>query len=290
MIRTILLIGCGNLGKRYVETIDNNLKNVKILIVDPYVDFSTLNIKNICFEYHKDISDIKDTCIDLAIFAVCSDIRYTLTVNVIQKFTVKYIIFEKFLFQKENDYYEVKSLLKSNNIKSWVNTPRPTYEFYKKIKKHNINLTVFGKNWGLACNAIHFIDLFCFLNNSYDITLEDNDLVISNSKRKNFYEFYGTIRGKNKENTLVLKCDKGEKFQLIKTLNGTKIENKNGKLYVDNKVLYKIPYLSEYMHKIIEDILCNDDCDLTKYDNSMKIHLSLLRVLTKHFKGDVLIT
>ena len=46
--------------------------------------------------------------------------------------------------------------------------PEEFLSFYKLLNKksknaNKINIHVKGSNWGMACNTIHFLDLFSFL-------------------------------------------------------------------------------------------------------------------------------
>ena len=67
------------------------------------------------------------------------------------------------MFQKEEEFDIALNWFVEKNIRAWVNCPRRLFNIYQKIKNEIIDediitMTVFGGEWGLACNAIHYID------------------------------------------------------------------------------------------------------------------------------------
>lgn len=292
----ILIIGCGNLGKRYIQSIDTHMKsyNINLLLVDPYTDFTLIKLTNHKSTSFKDITNIPtQTSIDLAIVTTCADIRYKITKSLIDLFTIKYLILEKVLFQKEKHYHDMLKIFKENNIKVWVNTPRRTYDFYKNLKQQlngdKITMEVTGANWGMACNSIHFIDLFCYLNDDYNIDFTPTTLQLLPCKRPGFSELVGKY--KNKNNTLSISCNQSTNFSLKKIIKSPKftisIDNIGGTLHTTTGTTFKTPYLSNHIYKFIKQIIDTNDCDLAKYENSMKIHIPMINLFNDTFKSDV---
>ena len=87
------------------------------------------------------------------------------------------------------------------------------YPFYKNLREvlsesSHIHMSVQGGDWGLACNGLHYIDIFLHLINSNNIDLNTSNLdnQILESKRKGFIEVSGSITGKSKQSTLSLTC------------------------------------------------------------------------------------
>ena len=68
----------------------------------------------------------KDNNFDLCIISTSSDVRASVTTNLLNRCKVRFIIFEKILFQKEIDFEIISELLKKNRVKAWVNCPRRT--------------------------------------------------------------------------------------------------------------------------------------------------------------------
>ena len=88
-----------------------------------------------------------------------------------------------------------------NSKKAWVNTQEGIMPLYKKIKdkiytdeKGSINIDVTGGEWGLACNAISFIDLFEWLTDSKVEDIDSSSIKFwKPSKRIGFVEAIGSI-------------------------------------------------------------------------------------------------
>lgn len=281
----ILLVGCGKLGQCYLQSIHNHLENVKIITVDPFVE-----IENSDHHVHQ-LVELDNQDFDLAIVTTCSDIRYQIVKDILNTFKVKYMILEKILFQNQQEYLEIQERLIETATTAWVNCPRRTYQCYKQIKEminpnNKVKLQVSGSNWGLACNIIHFLDLYAYLSDDYDFELKSKDLVMFDSKRMNFYEFNGEIYGDN----FNIKCDSTNNlFSLKKTImiddRTININNQAGTLKIDDlDISFKTPYVSEYMGKFIQKILVDGECDLPTYQQSTKIHLKLIDLIKPEFE------
>ena len=117
---------------------------MNIFIVDPNLD--SLNIARERYEsisgtdsnivsYSKSLDDVTCTSkIDIVIIATASNVRAEVTVDLLKKFEVKTIIFEKILFQKRNDYFLISELLKNKNVNAYVNCPMRMMSFYNEIQ------------------------------------------------------------------------------------------------------------------------------------------------------------
>ena len=68
-----------------------------------------------------------------------------------------------------------------------------------------MSVDIFGENWGLSCNSLHFIDLICYLTDSNIISINTSGVSdkIMSSKRAGFIEFTGSIDVKLKNNVMV---------------------------------------------------------------------------------------
>ena len=111
-VKKILIIGFGNLGKRYYESI-NQLENVEIYIYDPYLE--DINIPNIVKTLQLNF------LIDLVIISTCADVRFNVAYELINNNNITSIIFEKFLFLEEQHYDIISKLLIKKNINAYWN-------------------------------------------------------------------------------------------------------------------------------------------------------------------------
>jgi hypothetical protein len=187
-------------------------------------------------------------------------------------------------------------LLKSKNVKAWVNFPRRVIPFYKDLKKtikphEQIFYTVQGGEWGLACNAIHFVDHFCFLTEEtdYEVSCHNLDKRVKQSKRKGFVEFTGSLHcyfRDGGELTLVSQNDMNcppLTTILAKSLLCT-VEEEKGVARMSKQendwnlaeTKFKWYRQSELTHRIVEEIVATGKCGLTSIEESYLIHRPLL--------------
>ncbi|MCX8059004.1 MAG: Gfo/Idh/MocA family oxidoreductase [Spirochaetes bacterium] len=316
-MRNILLIGCGNIGKRYLEDLfkDNNnflyvvennfnsIENAKILLNKKELN----NVK-----FYPDLFNLyeekKNIIFDFLIIATNSDIRFNLFKEANKYFEIKYIILEKVLFSKLDNYYEALDIIKNKNLKVWVNHPRRIFNFYKnlklELKKNNYKILFFkylGYNWNLLSNCLHMLDLYFYLNNEENIDEFEIDINIKKffeSKRKNFLEAYGEIILGNKNTFLVisdLNSFYGKDEIIIEFENNAFIIlEKNSKMITikDNMISEVdtpiIEYQSTISRKIIDEIFNNGSSTLPDYLNSMKLHLKFLECFSKKYNRLIL--
>ena len=301
----IAIIGAGQLGSRHLQGIGKSLKNLKIHVVDPSSDALALAEKRLkefsekkAF-FYTSINDLP-FYIELGIIATTSNKRREIIEDFLNKFSVKYLILEKIVFQKATDFKYMKSLFIQKKVKVWINCVRRSYLFYKNLIEElcddRVLISVKGNNWGLACNGIHMIDLLQFLTKGSKIKIKTNNLknIILDSKRSGFKELKGQLSVEN---------DRGDRLQLNdeeKYEGNFIISIKNGNIKWDifelsnfvikhkiNKDSYKekikIPYQSELSDKIVNQIINTGESDLTSYEECMQYHIPMLDAYNKHF-------
>ena len=300
----ILIVGFGNLGKRYYEAIsqikhfviNNTNQPNNIYIYDPFIntDVEGATILN---------SLCTRIVIDLAIISTCADVRFSVTEELIENNTVINIIFEKFLFLYEDDYTNMDVLLKKNYINAWVNCTRRLYEPYRYIYKKlitDIRMVVVGDKWDLCSNGIHYLDLYNYLDPGIKIgNLKMIDGEIIDSKRPGFKSMTGTIVSSNGNFRLVCNKNNGNiitkkiwnseyEFVLINCNNQLNIieHNKNNDSY--KTMVYDIPFLSEISKEFITNIIENKEVNLPTFADSIEPHKQLLKLFTDEFiKKDI---
>ena len=113
---------------------------------------------------------------------------------------VKSWVLEKVLAQSCEQLDQIERALGSNNS-VWVNTPRRLMPWHQLIRSQlvtndigPINVEVTGSSWGLACNAIHFIDLVSWWTGASVDYVDNRSLDFwEPSKRYGFQEAFGTL-------------------------------------------------------------------------------------------------
>ena len=308
-MRTVLIAGAGQLGSRHLQGVKQSEHELDIWAYDPSRD--ALIIAEERYKQIKDISEKKvhfiqtmeeiPQNIDIAIIASSSKPRYAIVTELLYTHNVRYLILEKFLFPRMSDYDNISSLLLEKKVKAYVNCPRRMYECYDIIKSHidknkPIAFSMSGKNWGLCCNSIHFIDIFMYISGEkdYKINLDALSNEVIDSKRVGYIELLGTID--------ITTCN-GHKLTLTSTMeyedepriiidNGNLNINLNegtGELNIDGKI-YKseLKYQSELSGTIVDQLINIGDCKLTPYNESAIYHkrfLSTIAPFINRIKG-----
>ena len=309
----ILLVGAGQLGSRHLQGLAQIDIPVSIAVIDP--NRSSLKTAQERFVEIKENPNIKEIrfytsidkapgSIDLAVIATGADVRAEVVTSLIADRTVRNIILEKFLFQKEADFARVGELLQKQQVNAVVNCPRRLYPIYRQLQnilsgEVSITFCVDGSNWGLGCNVIHFLDLFAFLTGNSSIKIDDKllDKAVLESKRPGFVEFTGTLKGSNARGDrfeISSRIEPGTPLQVsIETTNQQiKIHEAGGKALFSNKVTgtehqetFTMPYQSQLTGVVAREMLMNKDCGLTPYHESMQLHLPVLRSFIGHLNN-----
>ena len=312
-IYNVAIIGAGQLGSRHLQglkksnidisifTVDTNPESLKVA-EERYQEVESNNhIKSI--DFFSDIS-LLPSHLDLAIIATNSIPRADLTKRLLNTKKVKNIVFEKFLFPSIDDYSTIKKYLKNNNTKAWVNCIFRCFSFYKDLKRLLANSTalemnVVGKNWGLACNSIHYIDIFSMLTGKNDFEIDTSLLEkIINSKRSGYIEFIGTIKGKsingdyyfkltdyeNNELFTIYIITEKHKITIYETQKIAHIETMDGNL---QKLEVDIRNQSDMTWMIAEQILLTNSSDLPSYSESADLHIQFLKAIIKYYNREI---
>jgi len=306
----IVLIGAGQLGSRHLQGLANIDIPVSIDVIDPneaslqtarerYAQIAANpNISKVRFLPR--ISDLSGQ-IDLAIVATGADVRADVISSLVLNYTVRNLLMEKVLFQKEADFDRIATLLSRQQVYAEVNCPRRIFPFYLHLKEilsvaTGFSFSVDGSNWGMGCNAIHFLDLFAHLSGNSVVEIKDvllNEKILE-SKRPGFVEFTGTISGNNLrgdsfsissriEPDVPLKITIKTDAQLIE------IDESAGKASFFNKVTevksqesFVLPYQSQLTGIVARDILLSGAGGLTPYSESAQLHIPILRAFLTH--------
>lgn len=312
----IAVIGTGQIGSRHLQGIALSERDLNVFILDKDPDsidlakqrLSEMNhndMKNITFHYIIGIEELPDQ-IDLAIIATGSNVRKAVTEELLGKKKVSYLLLEKILFDKIEDYDIISKLIKSEGVKTWVNCPRRMSSTYESIRAsikndrdYGVVFQVSGGDWGLGCNGIHYLDLFCYLLDqpisSMDASGLDNEL--SESKRKGFIEFTGSLRGTigpnssfelssvkegNQEFEIIIKAN-NETFMIKEAVGVVRARENNCESgWKESRI--DLPYQSQLTHNVLEQILSAGTCNLTPYEESAEIHIPLLSAYMQKLK------
>ncbi|MFE4242159.1 Gfo/Idh/MocA family oxidoreductase [Peribacillus butanolivorans] len=303
----VIIIGCGNIGFRHFEGLLKTDLSLVIYVIDPNVE--ALNRVQKCYEesnseektcyFLESIKNIPEY-IDLCIIATSSKVRLEVAERILKTTSVKYLILEKVLFQKESDYDQMSFLLKEYNVKGcWVNCPLRTLPIFMELKEKvnsNLNFYVEYRNFGIGCNSIHQLDLFSFLTNCLDLKIETSKLEnVVESKREGYLEVLGILTAStNKEDTLIISSNiqsSPEYFMKLKfneeiwtifpLLEKITVEGTQNNEIIEKVINY--PKQSSITSLLVTELLLLGKCSLPDYETSKKLHVNLIKNLNTFF-------
>ena len=168
MMKKVLLVGCGNIGSRHLQSLIQLEDSTYITIVEPNEN-SKNNAKSILsdssysnenLKWISNISKLTESY-DLTIIATQSTNRSQLISQLLINGNKKFLI-EKMVCQSVSEYKKILDDFKKFQAKGWVNTNFRYFSFYQKLAKYfatNIPqkfVICGGEEKGLGSNAIHF--------------------------------------------------------------------------------------------------------------------------------------
>lgn len=305
-MNNIAIIGVGALGKRHLQSMVELQDQCQIYAVE--INEEIIKVLKTEFPDVKFITTVEELPdeLEVVVIATNSNIRRILFEQLINHSIVKYIIFEKVLFQKEDDYYFVQDKLNELSIHAWVNCARREWDSYKSLKEeltscNELYISAIGGQWGIGCNGIHILDLIEFLSDNEIETLDMSGLEnkIVESKRKGFYEFFGTISGtsgKCRNYNIACMDDSILPFRIEITTEKSRymIDEGNNYILISDaesdwqwkKREFKQVYQSQMTGRVIKSIIDEGTCNLSDFESSMKLHLKYIMPLIDFFKSN----
>ena len=207
-IPVVLLVGAGQLGSRYLQGLSGIDRQLKIVVVDPSsgsLDMARQRLAEVLPAASHEVQfstslDEAPNHLHLALVVTPAHCRANVVAAIRARCEVSAWILEKVLAQSSQQVDQIeKSLEGQSNV--WVNTPRRVMTWHQDIKEQLLScgsaalrVRMSGGHWGLACNAIHFIDLVSWWTGS---TVNDVDCQGLEdwlpSKRPGYQEVFGSI-------------------------------------------------------------------------------------------------
>ena len=308
----ILLVGCGQLGSRHLQAVAC-LKEVReIHVVDPNPQsillgkerlrtMSGVNRK-ITFEWHAELNKVAAGG-DLCIVATQAKGRSELIQKIAERFIYKNFLIEKIVCPSIKEYQSLLLFQKQKKISIWVNCQTRTFDVHQYIKScvnpsEPITFSAVGGNYGLACNGIHYADLFAFYTDADRIECSGSriDPVLYPSKRgKDIWDLSGTLLGNSKNRSdfilsfsaldndpdVVTIATPHRRF-MIDHLRKFAYECRAGSKW--KKLIMQGDYFVSQTSQILaRDILVKGKCALPTLKECFPAHEFILKTLQPHF-------
>lgn len=302
----VAIIGAGQLGRRHLQGLVKSGHTLSVHVIDPF-ESSRRAVEELILssgagalpniKVHATV-DALPSKLDLVIVATTANNRLKAIEQLLRVSKVRHLVLEKFLFNDTDQYELAKTLITSNGVTAWVNTPRRHFDVYRDLRERNrenklLQFTVDGGDWGLCCNSVHFVDLAQFLTSSTELkiiqTRFDDGVMIS--KREGYVELSGEIIGNVGNTTFIARSIRGSTKPITITLHydhqtvliaeGAATLWNIGQGLVKSET-FSLPYQSEMTGAIADQLLNAGICDLTPFADSVAAHLPLLFTFAKY--------
>lgn len=304
-MNTLVLIGAGNIGSRHMQSLATLGGNWSFTVVEPnpsamfvaqsrYNDVASYTSPKPT--YLESLDGLPDQ-IDVCILATSATGRLDLIEELLARSKCRYMIIEKVVFQSVQDFFTAENIFRDHDVSAWVNCPRRQWPVFKDLKNalvdgELIKCSFTGEKFGMACNAIHFIDIFQFLTGCSEILVDGSHLSLLNedTKRIGSIEFLDTLnlatpRGDTFDLT---RLDTGRPVSLIMTLNSENLswtfDQCNFKVVMASsetkwksaEQLVDVPLQSYLTAPLVRDLMAHGKCELATLSESKMAHLPML--------------
>ncbi|MGB5324273.1 MAG: hypothetical protein WBN40_02460, partial [Pseudomonadales bacterium] len=258
--------------------------DARLLLVDSrarLLELQNLNLGNV--ELLSSLDDVNEA-IDLCVVSTSCESRLAIYKRCLE-LNPRYIILEKYLFKSREEFEECLAL---DRLPTFVNQWLYGSKAFDCIFEEEVrSVELIGSNWGMACNAVHWIDVF---KRHMKIThlQAGSDTRISKvfpSKRAGYEEIHGelvfTDRDSDKTFRLV---DHGD--ESLAGMQEFRLKNKVylfdfTKITLNRKVISHFPYLSDLIGEVVGEILQNGRSHLPSLEESISQHLLIEDMLEK---------
>jgi hypothetical protein len=304
-VYTIVISGAGQLGSRYLQGLVKSRYVLQIYVQD-VCDESLVLAKRRWDEalgqeslhevsFHTSF-DTLPRQLDIAIVATTADVRPQIVRKIAEHAAVRYWVLEKVLAQNEFGLDEIL-LFAGKCDGAWVNTPRRMMPWHQQIKAQlggasPLVLEVSGGRWGLACNAIHFLDLLAWWTGETLQSIRTDGLGGNwqMSKRANYQEVLGVLEARfSGGSRAVLRDEESGAAISLSIYSGGNLLwqiSESGGLAsrADGLELPgRMSYQSEMAGTLVDSILEHGRCDLPTMTASIAMHRVFIREMQVHW-------
>ena len=302
----VAIVGAGNLGRRYLEGILDGGSAEVVHVCD--ISRESLNAcedivhrigeggqarSSKAVYLHGDIGALPRN-LDLAIVATSADVRPQLVADLSSYARVGHYVLEKVLAQDEGGLDQL--LDATANSRVWVNLPRRMMDWHCSLfdlirGNGPVSMVVSGGAWGLACNAVHYMDLLMWWSDEAPQTIDTGGLepAWSPAKREGFWEVYGsmsvTYAGGSR---LILHADHHAEAVTIEVEVGGMtwlISESSGVAHRSDGIGQPgvVELQSEITPRVVESILTSGTCFLPTLEEAVGTHRVLIKGLSDHW-------
>ena len=298
----ILLVGCGNIGFRHLQAICDVPAATDIVVVEPAVEhhariesqFVAGAAPGRRFELHTRLpTDPAE--FDVGVVATTAEPRREIVEEIFDHHRLGAIVLEKVVAQTRSDLEVIGARIDHAGAVGFVNCGRRTFDGYRKIAAEiapetEVTVTVRGNEFGLASNAIHFVDLAEFLSGTPTDAVDARGLerAAAPGKRPGTVELYGRITGRlARGGSFSIESGHGAATEIevtIETPTTTWVVDEIGRV-VTAEGSGPEPFASQNVSEsdeVYRDLLDHLDCSLTPYGDSRRQHELVIDAVRDH--------
>ena len=303
---TILIAGAGQLGSRYLQGLATCSTNLRIFVQDPDSSARASAISRWeaaggpmtghVVTAHASVDDIPRE-LDLAIVATTASVRPTATKQIADHADTQMWILEKVLAQ---NLAGLDDLLVStaDATGAWVNTPRRIIDWYRRIgdaggAQGPVEIVVAGGGWGMACNAVHFLDLCAWWSGGRIDKVDTAGLSPKwlPARRPGNFEISGIMEVQFTSNSSVLLRDAGGDEPLTISVNSANhnwhIQESEGRAVRSDgrRDDGQLTLQSELTGGLVDSLLRSGGCGLPTLAEGVDLHRPFLSAMLDHWRA-----
>lgn len=278
----ICIIGVGNIGMRYVQGIGKDLPHAELCLVDHesrVEELAKLKLGNV--RLFTSLDQVAQP-VDLFVVATSCGPRLSIYKQCLAR-KPRYVILEKYLFGARAEFEECLSLARVPTfVNQWM-YGSGTFDCMFEREATSVELS--GSGWGLACNAVHWMDVFQRHMRIRQARVGAGTTVseVYPSKRAGYEEIFGDWIFEDMQSE--------KRFRLIDRPSehgndGLKIKVDAAEYFFDYKsvkkgggTLSQFPYFSELIGGIVVDLFETGSCSLPALEESIRQHLLIEDIL-----------
>lgn len=305
MSYSLLIVGAGQLGSRYLQGLVRSESALRITVVDLSSErLKTAKLRWIEAGGEKSAHEVRWLesipldlqRVDLTLVVTSSKGRANLIERIAKTIEVRYWVLEKVLTQSSDELRAIQSVL-AGCEKAWVNTPRRMMNWYRSLKEALASFgplkVLYSEGFrGLACNSIHFIDLVAWWSGEKLVNIDTNglDQYWRESKRLGYFEITGELVAHYSRGTslrLGSKDGSEESPIRVELCNGIvwKIDERAGVALSSHgeRIDGCLEFQSQISGQLVDRILQSGQSALPSFDESSAMHAVFLDAMLAHW-------
>jgi hypothetical protein len=269
---------------RYVQGIYASFPDAQLILIDGDDRLAQLKALDLGKATFLGSLDLVSGPIDLCVVSTSCQPRLAIYKRCL-KLNPRYVILEKYLFNSRKEFEECLAL---DRVPTFVNQwmyGSKTFDCLFHGQPGSVELI--GSGWGLACNAVHWIDVFKrhLQIRHLEVGADTRISEIFPSKRSGYEEIGGQLAFVDRDSKKTFKLIDRRDAGLLNMMN-IKVDERvyqfdYSRITEGGKVLSHFPYFSSLIGDIVGEILTTGNCNLPRLEESVSQHLLIEDILEK---------